>query len=205
MNGKKKTIILCIVVLIISLILIGIGILLTRNIKEPPSPKKYGSLMELATEMYNDGSYKELPKDVENKVYYMTFGEYKKRGYNVELVDSTCSDDFKLINFNVDAKDNFNPFYIVKSCDENEGNHSDNNPEAALLEIGNKLYESNEYLKLAKGDGGYYMTIGMYKSMGYDPSLVNPACPDDSGIIFFDIEKKDNYETNPIFVVYECN
>lgn len=202
---KKKKIIIYIILLVISSILIAIGILLPQNNDKPKNKKTYSSLIELANEMYNDGSYKKLPKDTKKNVYYMTLGEYKRMGYNVDIVDSTCQDDFKMIYFNIDGNDDFNPFYIVKSCNEGKNNDSNYSPETSLLEIANNLYESNEYLKLAKGDGGYYMTIGMYKNMGYDPSLINPSCPDDSGVIFFDIDNKDNYETNPVFVVYECN
>lgn len=207
-DKNKKVQLIAVALLIIGVGFIGTSLLYSKenndNKRQTPS-KKYTSLMELANEMKSDGSYKILPIDDKKGVYYMTISEYKKRGYNTDIIDTSCPNDFQILNFKVDDTDNFNSIYTVSSCNDNSTENSDIPPTTSLVQLANKLYESNEYLNLSKGDGGYYMTIGMYKSMGYDTSLINQACPDDSKILLFDIENKDKYEGNPIFVIYECN
>ena len=206
---NKKMRIIGIILLILGLCFIGAYILFNLksddNAPQPVPTKNYSSLLELAKEMYSDGSYTKLPKDYEKGVYYMSFGEYKKRGYNVDIVDSSCPDDFKIIYFDIDDTDNFNPIYTISTCNDETKDNANISSETSLIKIANELYENNEYLNFVKGDGGYYMTIGMYKSRGYDLSLIDTSCPDDSGIIFFDIDKKYNYEKNPVFIIYDCN
>ena len=48
----------------------------------------------------------------------MTIAEYKKRNFNLEFIDTTCSDDFAIIYFDVENKDRYevNPIYIIDSC-----------------------------------------------------------------------------------------
>ncbi len=203
--------IFAIILLSIGICLIIISLLFVLKQKKSDEPlentptKKYSSLLELAKELHADGSYLKLPKDEEKGIYYMTFDEYKKRGYNLDIVDSACSGDVKILNFNIDQTEKFNLFYVMDSCNELKDDDPETVPETTLVDIANELYENNEYLNLTKGDGGYYMTIGMYKSMGYDINLINPECSDDSGVLFFDIDNKEKYETNPVFAVYECN
>lgn len=207
---RRKKLVIGIGIFAVFLIVLGTILFITSDSKavdekEPTNHKTYSSLLELAKEMYSDGSYTKLSKDEKLGVYYMTFGEYKKKGYNVDIVDSDCSDDFKIMYFDIEDTDNFNPIYTINSCTDTENDDSNLNPQAVLLKIANELYESGEYVNLIRGDGGYYMTIGMYKERGYDARFVNPSCSDDSKVLLFDIDNKDKYQGNPVFVVYECN
>lgn len=211
MEKKNNNIkIVAIVLLVLGLLLIVVAILLSfmkndENTKDPVPTKKYSSLLELAQELYDNKSYKNLAQDKEKGMYYMTLDEFKKRGYNQDIVDVTCPGDLRVLNFNFDDTEEFSRFYAIDNCNELKDDDPETMPKKSLMDIANELYENNEYLNLTKGEGGYYMTIGMYKSKGYDTSLINPECTDDSGVLFFDIDNKDKYESNPVFTVYECN
>lgn len=206
-NGLK---ILVIGLLSVGFILIGVAILLSfkkeeeKPKKDPVPSKKYASLVELAKELYDSESYKSLPTDEEKGVYYLTLDEFKKKGYNQDIIDTSCPGDVRVLNFTMSETEQFNRFYIIDNCN-NLNDDPNAVPEKRLIDIANELYENNEYLNLTQGEGGYYMTIGMYKSRGYDTKLINPECSDDSGVLFFDINNKEKYEGNPVFSVYECN
>lgn len=76
---------------------------------------------------------------------------------------------------------------------------------SSLFDIANEIYKNNEYLKLPKTNSGqYYMTLGEYKRRKYDLKLTDPTCPDTFEIIYFDIENKDKYENNPIYILKSC-
>ena len=49
----------------------------------------------------------------------MTIGEYKKRGYTLDLIDTTCQDTFGFIYFDVENKDMYEkaPVYIFATCE----------------------------------------------------------------------------------------
>lgn len=205
---KKRTAIIIIILFISGISLITIPILL--GLLKEDSPKlteseKYVSLMEIASEVIYDGSYTKLPKEDKIDCYYMTFNEYKKKGYNLELVDASCPDDFKILIFKIDSADVYNSTYTINSCNEHKNQELNSFNGLALINLANEMYEDNSYLKLPKDSNDtYYMTIGEYKKRGYDISMIDSTCPDTFDFIHFDIRHKDDYEYNPIYISEDC-
>lgn len=197
---KKHKYLIGIIIMIIGLFLISFGVIYSLNNKN--EPKYYDSLFDLADDMYEDESYLKLPRN-DKGLYYMTIGEFKKRNYNTNIIDLTCDDNFGIIYFDVENKENYNdnPIYVVNHCKpENDSNTS-------LIEIANDIYEKNEYTNLPMDDyGGYYMTIGEYKLRGYNLDLIDATCSNDSQLIYFDIANKDKYDegATPVFVFDNC-
>lgn len=75
----------------------------------------------------------------------------------------------------------------------------------SLFEIANDMYDNNTYLNLEKDIyGNPYLTIGEYKSMGYDLKFIDTSCPDKFQFIYFDIVNKDNYEDRPVLIMESC-
>ena len=197
-NMKKNSIAIGISILAIIFIIIGTMLLITPKINKPKNNKKYNSLFEIADEMYKDSSYLNLQKN-DQGIYYMTIGEYKRKGYDLAFIDTTCPDDFEIMYFDDKNKDKYYPVYVVESCQE------DNSTKKTLFEIANEMYEDGSYRNLPKNDQGiYYMTIGEYKEKGYDLDLIDSTCQDNLGIIYFDVENKDKYEYYPIYIMESC-
>lgn len=114
---KKNSILIGISILVIIFILIGTILLIIPKINQQKNNKKYNSLFEIANEMYEDSSYLNLKKN-DQGIYYMTIGEYKEKGYSLDLIDNTCTDDFGIMYFDVENKDKYEyyPIYIIDSC-----------------------------------------------------------------------------------------
>ena len=199
---KNKGLIIGIIVLIMGIGLILGGILLTdnKNDKTEEKPKKvykYNTLFELADQLYLDNSYLELPKN-ESDIYYMSIGEYKKRGFKEELLDSACKDDNIVFLFDPEHKEKYgeNPLSVIEFCKEDSNTLS-------LLELAKQIYNNKEYSDLPQVDtGAHYMTISEYKRRGYNIELIDDSCPEDTKIIFFDEANKDTFEpgATPVFI-----
>ena len=205
---KKKYLLLLIALLGIILVITGLLILSGKKTKDNNSDEQefvYNSLFELSSILYKNNSYLSLPKN-DNGAYYLTVFEYKKRNYNPEFIDSNCLDDFPLIYFDVENKEKYDgdPIYIVKDC--KSGYSSENKTPTNLLEIANWLYSNGAYFDLPKDNMGvYYMTIAEYKKRNFNLEFIDTTCSDDFAIIYFDVENKDRYEVNPIYIIDSCN
>lgn len=204
---KKKYLILLIALLGIALAITGLLTLSEKKTKDNSSDEQefvYNSLFELSSILYKNNSYLSLPKNA-NGTYYLTVSEYKKRNYNPEFIDSNCLDDFPLVYFDVENKDKYDgdPISIVRDC--KSGYSSENKSPTNLLEMVNWLYDNNAYLDLPKDNmGAYYMTIGEYKRRNLNPEFIDTTCPDDFAFMYFDIENKDKYEYDPIYIIESC-
>lgn len=118
---KGKIFIYDILLLAMGVILIFSGFILFSISKTPKkeekSQKEYTDLFEIANELYGNSEYLELPEDVRG-AHYLTIGEYKKRGYSLDFVDTTCPDNFAFIFFDIKNEDKYEnyPIYIIQSC-----------------------------------------------------------------------------------------
>ncbi len=94
---------------------------------------------------------------------------------------------------------------LLLTSNSNKSKENYSKEYSSLFDVANELYENKEYLKLPQTDNGqYYMTLGEYKKRKYDLKLTDATCPDTFEIIYFDIENKDKYENNPIYIVKSC-
>lgn len=122
---KKKVLIFGILSLVLGILLIfswfflfnSSDIFLKQKSDDKSNKKQYNDLFEIANELYGKSEFFELPKDLRG-AYYLTLAEYKKRGYPIELIDTTCPDDFAFIFFDVENEDKYEkyPIYIIESC-----------------------------------------------------------------------------------------
>ena len=120
---KRRNIMIGLGLFAVGLIIVGAVLTVTSKTnktidKDKNNSKTYTDLFEVANDMYENESYLDLPKN--NKgIYYMTIGEYKKRGYTLDLIDTTCQDTFGFIYFDVENKDMYEkaPVYIFDTCE----------------------------------------------------------------------------------------
>lgn len=129
---KKKNILIGYAILVISLLLIGFGTLFIFKINKPNPNKnpngqennvsddlddnreeKENDLYTVLSEMYTSNAYTELPKDETGNFYYLTLAEYKKRGYDLTLVNTDCPDYSEVATFGIEIPDYDKPYPFI--------------------------------------------------------------------------------------------
>ena len=129
---KKKSILIGYVILVASALLICSGILFTLKIDNSDQNKKpnehenkvpnnsnkdftekYNDLYAELSEMYTSNAYLELPKDETGNFYYLTLAEYKRRGYDLTLVNADCPDYSEVANFGIEVPGYDKPYPFI--------------------------------------------------------------------------------------------
>lgn len=129
---KKKNILIGYTILFIAILLIGLGTLFVFKIDKPSQNKKPNEqennipddsnnnqeekekkLYDALSEMYTSNAYIELPKDETGNFYYLTLAEYKKRGYDLTLVNAECPDYSEVATFGIEISDYDKPYPFI--------------------------------------------------------------------------------------------
>lgn len=76
------------------------------------SIKKENDLYTVLSEMYTSNVYLELPKDETYNFYYLTLAEYKRRGYDLALVNINCPDYAEVAHFGIEIPDSPYPITV---------------------------------------------------------------------------------------------